>query len=75
MIDFIDVNDGHILLCDGFKCVGAGADAESIANAIKFRGGPAPVIYRSGSCDFAKDYGFESQKAFEDLWDDVCELL
>ena len=75
MIDFIDVSDGHILICEGHKCVGAGNTAESIANAIKFRGGPAPVIYRSGSCDFAHEYGFESVKAFNDLWDDVCELL
>lgn len=75
MIDFIDVSDGHILLCDGVRCVGIGNDAESVANAILFRGGPAPVIYKSSSCDFVEQYGFESQKAFDDLWDDVCGLL
>jgi hypothetical protein len=75
MIDFIDVRDGMILICEGLKCVGGGNDAESIAHSIKRRGGPASEIYRSGSCDFADEYGFESQKAFEDLWGDVCELL
>ena len=75
MIDLIDVRDGHILLCEGLRCVGMGNTAENIAESIKFRGGPASVIYRSGSCDFAVEYGFESQKAFDDLWDDVCELL
>lgn len=75
MIDFIDVNEGYILLCKGFKCVSMGNSAESVANAIMHFGGPAPVIYKSSSCDFAKEYGFESQKAFDDLWDDVCGLL
>ena len=75
MIDFIDISEGHILLCEGAMCVSVGNTAESVANAIMQFGGPAPVIYKSSSCDFAKHYGFESQKAFDDLWDDVCELL
>lgn len=74
MIDFIDVCNGEILLVDGDK-VYCDNDPVRLANMIMFRGGPASVIYRSSSCDFAEQYGFESQKAFDDLWDEVCSLL
>ena len=75
MIDFIDIFNGDILLVEGDECVGRASDPVEIANIILSRGGPAPTIYRSSSCDFAELYGFMDQKEFDDLWDSVCELL
>lgn len=76
MIDFIDVSGGMIMLFDkNDLMVKISKDPVELASAIKSCGGPAPKIYSSSSCGFAEEYGFESQKAFDDLWDDVCELL
>lgn len=75
MIDFIDIYNGEILLVDNNKVVCSSDDPVFLANVIMNRGGPAPVIYKSSSCDFADMYGFMNQKEFDDLWDSVCELL
>jgi len=75
MIDFIDIYNGHILLMDGDKCLACSDDPVRLANVILNNGGPASTIYRSSSCDFAEMYGFMNQKEFDDLWDEVCDLL
>jgi hypothetical protein len=34
MINFIDVRDGMILICEGLKCVGGGNDTEYVSASV-----------------------------------------
>lgn len=38
-------------------------------------GGFADAVYGSSSCDFATEYGFPTQFAYDKLFKDVCELV
>ena len=74
-VNFISAEDGAIALYAGEDFVGKSNYAPSLAAMIVGRGGPADTISGSSSCFYAVEYGFETQKAFDDLWDSTCEML
>jgi len=76
MIDFISAESGMIeLFHEDGRLVGVSNNPLVLASKIMEHGGPAPVIRGSSSCDFAEEYGFETQADFDYLWKQTCELL
>lgn len=75
MINFIAANEGKLELWDCSTLVVASNDVNTIVNAAIKAGGFANTVMGSSSTHFAEEYGFESQFAFDKLWDDVCGLM
>lgn len=74
-VNFISAEDGAIALYAGEDFVGKSNYAPWLAEMIISRGGPADTISGSSSCLYAEEYGFETQKAFDDLWESACDML
>jgi len=74
-VNFISAEDGSIALYAGEDFVGKSDYAPSLAKMIISRGGPADTIMGSSSCFYAEEYGFVSQKAFDNLWESACDML
>ena len=74
-VNFISAEDGAIALYAGEDFVGKSNYAPWLAAMIAGRGGPADTISGSSSCFYAAEYGFETQKAFVNLWESVCDML
>ena len=75
MIDYIAANNGAIELRSNGSLMGAAKTWEQAINIIHRAGGLADRVMASSSVDFAEEYGFASQKAFDDLWDDICSAV
>jgi|SanBayMetagenome_1026888.scaffolds.fasta_scaffold161902_1 hypothetical protein len=75
-VDFVAVSDGCIEFYAGLdNLVVKSADRLVLAQAVIDAGGFADTVMGSSSCDFAEEYGFASQFAYEKLFKDVCELV
>jgi len=74
MIDFIAAENGCIELYAGVgNLVVKSADPEVLADAALAVGGFDRNLMTSSSCDFAEEYGFESQAAFDALLDEMFD--
>jgi hypothetical protein len=68
MIDYVAAEDGCIEFYAGLgNLVVKSNDIETLAAAVKAAGGFAKTMMGSSSCDFAVEYGFETQGAFDAL--------
>ena len=75
-VDYVAVQDGCIEFYAGLgNLVVKSNDRLILAQAVIDAGGFADAVYGSSSCDFATEYGFESQFAYDKLFKDVCELV
>lgn len=75
-VDFVSVSDGCIEFYNGLnKLVVKSNDVLVLAQAVIDVGGFANTVMGSSSCDFATEYGFPSQFAYEKLFKSVCELV
>lgn len=75
-VDFVSVSDGCIEFYAGLdNLVVKSADRLVLAQAVIEAGGFADTVMGSSSCDFAEEYGFATQFAFDKLFKDVCELV
>ena len=74
-VNLISAEDGAIALYAGEDFVGKSNYAPWLAEMIISRGGPADTISGSSSCFYAEEYGFETQKAFDNLWESACDML
>lgn len=75
-VSFVSVSDGCIEFYAGLgNLVVKSNDREFLAQAVIAAGGFDPVgVYGSSSIDFAEEYGFASQEAFDKLLNDVYDL-
>ena len=73
-VNFISAEDGAIALYAGEDFVGKSNYAPWLAEMIISRGGPADDISSSYSCFYAEEYGFETQKAFDNLWESTLNI-
>lgn len=68
MIDYVAAEDGCIEFYAGLgNLVVKSNDIETLTAAVKAAGGFAKTMMGSSSCDFAVEYGFETQGAFDAL--------
>ena len=68
MIDYVAAEDGCIEFYAGLgNLVVKSNDIETLTAAVKAAGGFANNLMGSSSCDFAVEYGFETQGAFDAL--------
>ena len=73
-VDYVNVEDGCIEFYAGVgNLVVKSADPEVLADAALAVGGFARNLMASSSCDFAEEYGFESQAAFDALLDEMFD--
>lgn len=73
MIDYIAASDGFIEFYAGVgNLVVRSSDLEILVQAVIRSGGFNPHgLYGSSSIDFAEEYGFASQEAFDELLNGV----
>lgn len=75
-VDFVSVSDGCIEFYAGVdNLVVKSNDPLVLAQAVIDSGGFADCVMGSSSCDFAQEYGFPTQSAYDELFKDVCELV
>jgi len=68
MIDYVAAEDGCIEFYAGLgNLVVKSNDIEVLTAAVKAAGGFAKNLMASSSCDFADEYGFPTQGAFDAL--------
>jgi len=77
LVNYIALDEGKVeLFAENGNMVIASSIADELAAAVINAGGFAGgSIAASSSCDFADEYGFESQTAFDLLWENVLTLV
>ena len=75
LIAAVNVEDAGIIYIDDDGSEKTTARSMVLAQAVIDAGGFADTVMGSSSCDFAEEYGFASQFAYEKLFKDVCELV
>lgn len=76
MIDYVAAEDGCIEFYAGLgNLVVKSSDPTVLADAVLKAGGFAGQLMGSSSIDFAVEYGFPSQGAFDALFETVSDLV
>lgn len=76
MINFIALGEGNVELFAGKELIVASNNADVLAAGIVNAGGfGSDSISASSSCDFAEEYGFETQEEFEVLWEKTLQIV
>ena len=76
LVNYIALDNGNVELFAGSELIVASNNADVLAAAIVNAGGfDDDSIAASSSCDFADEYGFDSQTAFEDLWENTLKIV
>jgi hypothetical protein len=75
-VNYVAVEDGCIEFYAGVgNMVVKSNDVLVLVKAVIDAGGFADTVYGSSSCDFATEYGFPTQVAYDNLFDEVYELV
>jgi hypothetical protein len=75
-VDYVSADDGCIEFYAGLGNLVIKSDnVKILVKAVIKAGGFADTVMASSSCDFADEYGFESQDCFNALFDHVAYLV
>lgn len=73
MIDFISADNGSIQMFNGNYMVAEATTAKTICYYLQEQGFDGSVM-ASSSVDFASEYGFDTDDAAHDLWDQGVKM-